>query len=46
MAKNSLEQVFYLPPEAHDGTHNLTEAKGNAFICLNAKDSPAIAALA
>lgn len=44
MAKNSLERVFYLPPEAHDGTYNLTEAKGNAFICLNGKDSPAIAA--
>ena len=44
MAKNSLEQVFYLPPETHDGTYNLTEAKGNAFICLNVKDSPAIAA--
>ena len=44
MAKNSLEQVFYLPPEAHDGTYNLTETKGNAFIYLNAKDSLAIAA--
>ena len=30
MAKNSSEQVFYLPPEAHDGTYNLTEGKGNA----------------